>query len=153
MPAKRFRSTAEIKNAANALSVSKGIESYRKAIRIKGRSCPYSLETMRFYYGDSPEDRINLVETYGDGKAVYFLAPWSNRRRMLRDTDAYTICSGIISMGHVPFIGIWHFEGRVYEEPSFAINHGISEATVKRLLKKFKQKAAYRVTPDQAKTV
>jgi len=54
-------------------------ESYRKAIRIKGRSCSYSLETMRFYYGDAPEDRINLVETYGDGKVVYFLAPWSNR--------------------------------------------------------------------------
>jgi len=53
-------------------------------------------------------------------------------------------------MGHIPFIGIWHFGGTVYEEPSFAVDHGISGPTVKGLLKKFSQQAAYRVTPDNA---
>jgi len=81
------------------------------------------------------------------------LAPWSNRRRALLDTDAHAVCDNIIHLGHIPFIGIWHFGGRVYEEPSFAIDHRISRAAVKHLLKKFKQKAAYHVTPDHAQSV
>lgn len=108
---------------------------------------------MTFYYGDSFEDRKMLAETYGDGRAVYMLAPWSNRKSSLRDTDVHAVCSSITHMGHIPFIGVWHFEGRVHEEPSFAVDHGITTYGVKNLLKKFKQKAAYCVTPDRAWTV
>jgi len=150
---KRFRSEDEISDAANAVSVSKGLELYRKAIRKEGRSCSYSLETMGFYYGDNSQDRISLIETYGNGAEIYMLAPWSNRKRALLDTDAHAICTYIVHLGLIPFIGIWHFGGRVYEEPSFAIDHGISRAAVKHLLKKFKQKAAYHVTADRAQSV
>lgn len=149
----KFRSQDEIKNAANMVSISKGLESYRKATRVRGKSCSYSLETMRFYYGDIFEDRMGLLETYGDGKTVYVLAPWTNDKNTLEDEVAHVICGNIISMGYVPFIGIWHFKDRVYEEPSFAIDHGISEHTVRDLLKKFDQKEVYRVTPDRAQSI
>lgn len=132
------------------MSISKGLEAYHRAVRIKGRSCPHSLETMRFYYGDVFEDRMSLIETYGDGRTVYMLAPWTNDKDTLEDSIAHGICNNIISMVHVPFIGIWDFRGHVYEEPSFAVDHGISEAAVGRLLDKFGQRAAYRVAPDHA---
>lgn len=146
----KFRSKSEIKDAANAVSISKGLESYRKAIRTGGKSCSYSLETMRFYYGDVYEDRMSLLETYGDGRAIYILAPWTNNGNYLRDSTAHVICANIVSMGYVTFIGVWHFEGHVYEEPSFAVDHGMSGTTVKSPLKKFNQQAVYRVTPDNA---
>lgn len=146
----KFRSKNEIKNAASKVSISKGLESYRKETQIEGKSCSYSLETMKFYYGDVYEDRMSLLETYGDGRSIYMLAPWTNNKSYLRDSVAHVICTNIISMGYIPFIGIWYFEGRMYEEPSFAVDHGISESTVKDLLKKFNQRAVYRVTPDNA---
>lgn len=146
----RLRSKDEIKDAASAVSVSKGLEAYHKAVRIEGRSCSYSLETMKFYYGDVFEDRMGLIETHGDGRTVYILAPWTNDMDVLEDSVAHGVCNNIISMGYVPFIGIWDFKGRVYEEPSFAVDHGITEADVRRLLGKFGQRAAHRVMPDRA---
>jgi len=150
---RRFRSRAEIKDAANAVSVLEGLESYRKATRIAEKSCSYSLETMRFYYGDVLEDRQDLLETYGDGRAVYILAPWTNDKSVLEDEDAHRICENIVSMGHIPFIGIWSFKDRIYEEPSFAINHGITETAVRNLLREFNQKAVCRVTAERARSI
>jgi len=86
----KFRSRNEIEKAASMVSVSKGLESYRRATRIGGKSCSYSLETMRFYYGDNYQDRISLIETYGNGTEIYILAPWTNNsKRALRDTVAH----------------------------------------------------------------
>lgn len=146
----KFRSKSEIKNAATTVSIPKGLESYRRATRTAGKSCSYSLETMRFYYGDVYKDRMSLLETHGDGRTIYILAPWTNSKRYLGDSAAHMICANIIPMGYIPFIGIWHFEGRMYEEPSFAVDHGISAPTVKGLLKKFSQQAVCWVTPDSA---
>jgi len=53
----------------------------------------------------------------------------------------------------MPFIGIWYFEGRRREEPSFAVGHGIDEADVKALLERFEQAAAYRARYGRAETV
>lgn len=94
-----------------------------------------------------------MVETYGDGGTVYTIAPWSNPNKDLDENDAKTICRQIVLMGHVPFIGIWHFKGRKYEEPSFAVDHGISKSEVRIMLEAFGQKAAYLVRYDLAKSV
>ena len=153
MSIRRFRSQDEIKNAANKVSISRGLEFYHRAARIAGKSCSYSLETMRFYYGDSHDDRRCMLEAYGDGRTVYILAPWTNDRSTLGDSDAQRVCGNIVSMGYVPLIGIWNFKGRVYEEPSFAIDHGVSEATVRDLLQEFSQEAVYRITPDHAESL
>ena len=85
-----------------------------------------------------------MIELYGDGGLPCTLAPWSNLCDTLAGRDAITVCNNIISMGHVPFIGRWEFEGKMHEEPSFAINHGIAEAQIRELLGKFGQRAALR---------
>ncbi|MDD9842636.1 MAG: hypothetical protein OXU85_01895 [Thaumarchaeota archaeon] len=93
-----------------------------------------------------------MLEAYGDGRTVYILAPWTNDRSTLGDSDAQRVCGNIVSMGHARLVGIWNFKGRVYEEPSFAIDHGVSEATV-RGLQEFSQEAVCRITPDHAESL
>lgn len=153
MPAKRFRSSDDIKSIATSISFSKGWEAYNDTPKTPGRSCSYSLETRRMYYGDTPEDRRDLVETYGDGGTVYIMAPWSNPRKRLDENNAKTICRQIARMGYVPFIGVWHFRGRMHEEPSFAADHGISRTKVRAMLEAFGQEAAYLVRYDGAESV
>lgn len=116
-------------------------------------SCSYSLETGRFYEGGVSEDRKDLIELHGDGSQIYIIAPWSNLEEKLEEGDAEDVCGWIVEMGYIPFIGIWYFEGRRCEEPSFAVDHGITEAKVRAMLERFGQVATYRVRRDRAETV
>ena len=70
----------------------------------------------------------------------------------LGDSGSQGACGNIVSMGHARLVGIWNFKGRVYAEPSFAIDHGVSEATV-RGLQEFSQEAVCRITPDHAESL
>ena len=90
MPVKRFRSSDDI--SAAAISFSEGWRAHGGMGKIPGKSCPCSLETRRLHYGENPEDCKDLVETCGDGEAVYTIAPWSNPRRSLDENGAKTIC-------------------------------------------------------------
>jgi len=102
---------------------------------------------------ETPQKIARIYELHDDGSTIYIIAPWSNFEETLRDEDAEDACRLIVSMGYIPFIGIWYFEGRRCEEPSFAVDHGIDEAEVKTLLEKFEQVAAYLVRYDCAETV
>jgi len=135
------------------ISFFEGWDAYRHMPKTPDRSCAYSFETRRMYYGDTPGDRRDLVEVYGDGGEVYIIAPWSNPRKELDENDAKTICRQIVRIGHVPFIGIWHFKGRRCEEPSFAADRGISGAEVRAVPGACGQKAACLVRHDLAESV
>lgn len=126
---------------------------YKQSVKPHNKSCTYSLETRKFYDGDIPEDRKDLVELYGDGGTLYIIAPWTNPEETLDEETAKDVCDSIVSMGLVPFIGIWHFEGRRYEEPSFAINHGITEEEIQGMLVELGQIAAYRVRYEHAERI
>lgn len=153
MDTHRFCSKAAIKNRAEAISFASAWKAYKNSTKPPGKSCSYSLETRKFYEGSIPGDRKDLIEMHGDGSQIYIIAPWSNLEEKLGDDDAEDVCDWIVRMGYIPFIGIWYFEGRRCEEPSFAIDHGITEAEVKAMLDRFDQMAAYRVRHDGAKTV
>lgn len=153
MNARRFCSKGEIKSRAGEISFAAARESYRNAAKPPGRPCSCSPETGKFYEGEIPEDRKDLIELHGDGGPIYIIAPWSNMDEKLREDGAEDVCAWIVRMGHIPFIGSWYFEGRRCEEPSFAIDHGISEAEVRDMLDRFDQVAAYRVRYDGAETV
>jgi len=109
------------------------------------KSCAYSFETKRMYYGDMPGDRRDLVEVCGGGGEVCIIAPWSNPSKELDENGAKTTCGQIVRMGHVTLIGIRRFRGRGREEPSFAADRGINGAGVRALPGAFGQKAAYLV--------
>lgn len=153
MCASRFCSKDDIKVRANSISFMHAWINYQKSSRPHGKSCTYSLETGKFYDGDEPEDRKDLVELYGDGRALYILAPWSNPEERLSKNNARIVCKKIVGMGYIPFIGTWYFEGRQYEEPSFAINHGITEEKIQELLVELDQIAAYRVSYEHAEYI
>lgn len=99
------------------------------------------------------QDRKDLVELYGDGGTLYIIVPWSNTEDELYEEDAMNNCEKIVKMGHVPFIGIWYHKGRLYEEPSFPIDHGIPEPDLLALLERFDQIAAYCVRYGSAEYI
>lgn len=151
MGARRFCGRAAIADRANAISFEDAWAAYREFSVPQGKSGPYSLETGKFYDGGILKDRKDLVELHGDGRTLYIIAPWSNPKKELERDDAEEMCERIASMGHAPFIGIWHYVGRRHEEPSFAIDHGITRPEVWSLLEKFGQTAAYCVRYEGAK--
>lgn len=153
MRAKGLRSSDDIKSIAASISFSRGWKAHNDTPKIPGRPCPYSLETRRMCHGDSPEDRRDLVETYGDGGTACIMAPWPSPRKSLDENDAKTTCGQMALMGHVPFIGVWHFRVKMHEEPSFAADRGISRAEVRAMLEAFGQEAAYLVRYDGAESV
>jgi len=153
MATRRFCSREDIASRASAIPFEGAWAAYREFSVPPGKSGSYSLETGKFYDGSAPEDRKDLVELYGDGRTIYIIAPWSNPKNELDRDDAEEICERVVGMGHVPFIGIWHYMGRRHEEPSFAIDHGITGPDVWSLLEKFGQTAAYRVRHKDAKYI
>lgn len=153
MGSHRFCSKADIKIRADTVSFEAGWASYKSAPRPHSASCTYSLETKRFYDGETEKDRRDLVETYGDGSALYIIAPWSNPEEELDRESARIVCERIVGMGYIPFIGIWHYGKRLYEEPSFAIDHGIAESEIREMLEAFEQKAVYRISHDHAESI
>jgi len=149
----RFCTRDDIKARADSISFKHEWINYQKSSKPHGKSCTYSLETRKFYDGDTLEDRKDLVELYGDGSTLYIIAPWTNPEEKLGENYARGICKKIVGMGHIPFIGIWYFEGRRYEEPSFAINHGITEEEIRELLAELGQIAAYRICYEHAEQI
>lgn len=153
MGARRFCSRGEIADRANAVSFVKAWDACRKFSHLPNKSFSYSLETRKLYDGDMPKGRKDLVELHCDGGTLYIIAPWGNPQKELDENGACEVCEKIIGMGYVPFIGIWNYKGQRHEEPSFAIDHGVSKHGVWRLLEKFGQDAAYCVRHDRAESV
>lgn len=153
MGASRFCSKDEIKTRAGTISFTHAWLDYQKSSGLHDKSCTYSLETRKFYDGDEPEDRKDLLELYGDGGPLYIIAPWTNPEERLSENKARIVCKKIVGMGYIPFIGVWYFEGRRCEEPSFAINHGIIEEDIQELLVELGQVAACRVSYDRVEYI
>jgi len=153
MATRRFCGKDAIKARAGLVSFRTAWNVYKNSTAPHGKSCTYSLETGKFYDGDMPKDRKDLVELYGDGGTLYIIAPWTNPEEELDEDRARDVCENIVGMGYVPFIGIWHFGGRLHEEPSFAIDHGITEKEAHEMLARFGQMAAYRARYGRAERI
>jgi len=153
MGARRFCNKDDIKARAASISFKHAWRNYQKSSKPRRQSCTYSLETGKFYDGNVSGDRKDLVELYGDGGTLYIIAPWTNPEERLGENIARGVCKKIVGMGYIPFIGIWYFERRRYEEPSFAINHGITEEEIQELLVELGQIAAYRVSYERAERI
>jgi len=140
----------EIHSAAGRLSVPEEWEAYVALCKNHDqKSYSYSLETRIFYDASDPADCQELVRLYGDGaNPVNMIAMHDVFNKPLTYGDVASDAHSLIGQGMVPFIGYWKVPTGFYTGISMAINHGVSDPDVEKILRRYDQMCAARVFPD-----
>lgn len=124
----------------------------RDAIRVyRGKSglpveFSYSLELERHYDADSPEDRMDLLEHYSDGRSPVYMIAVTDVHGEICDEDAVRAAMDCVKRGFVPFLGRWLFGNVLHEDVSVAIDHGTTDEDAMGLLRVFGQKKGLKIT-------
>lgn len=137
----RGRTEDELEHAAMSVKVREAIREYRNKDSLP-REFSYSLETGRLYEASKPEDRMILLDHYGNGSSPAYMIAVTNVRGLINDEFAIRAAEGCVQQGRIPFIGRWAQNDTFYEDVSIALNHGISPRLVKNTLIEHDQKAA-----------
>lgn len=142
------RTKAELERAAMGVRVREAIRDYR-ARRNLPKEFSYSLETRRLYDADKFDDRVALIEHYGDGRSEVYIIAVTNTRGTINDDHATRVAERLAKQGQVPFIGRWMDQNVAYEDVSVAIDHGTSPDTMKDMLIRHRQKSCLVVRPTR----
>lgn len=135
------RTRDELELAAMGVRVREAIREYRRKSNPPD-TFSYSLETRQFYEANDPEGRTSLLENYGDGHSSLYMVAVTNVRGLITDGHAIRVAEKYAQQGRVPFIGRWVQNGKLHEDVSIALDHGISPAVVHDMLIEHGQEAA-----------
>lgn len=141
------RTMRELGQAAMRVRIHEAIRNYRSKID-HSKEYSYSLETGIAYDVTERSSRVALLESYSDGSSPLYMVAVTHVQDTINEEHAILAAMDCVMLGRVPFLGRWASGGVVYEDVSFAADHGISDKGATALLKKFKQKAALKVTRD-----
>ena len=151
------RTNDEMRVAAHFVEIEKSFDIYRES-QLVAEEFSYSLETNRYYDADNSDDRIALLEMYGDGHSPLYMIAMTDTGGLIKKKYAISVCKHCVKIGRIPFIGRWirkeeKKEEKTGEDVSFAIDHGVSDAEIQYLLCKYKQRAALWITRDAYTTI
>jgi len=141
------RTKRELGQAATRVRIRDAILDYRRKIDLP-KEYSYSLETGVAYDVAERGSRMALLDSYSDGQSPLYMIAVTHVQETISEDRAVLAAMDCVTLGRVPFLGRWVSDGVVYEDVSFAADHGITDKGTAVLLRKLKQKAALKITHD-----